>query len=77
VNGKVDRLLFEDTYTFGPDYCFLVKVADDKNAELGYDPELLPEEQVLKGISWFSLAEKKDDKGYRHIRQPALRTTHV
>jgi 8-oxo-dGTP diphosphatase len=67
LNGRVDRRLFEDTYTYGPDYCFLVKVLDDNDAVLGYDPELLPEEQVLKDISWFALADKKDDKQVKRV----------
>ncbi|MFC5651065.1 NUDIX domain-containing protein [Paenibacillus solisilvae] len=61
VDGKVERLLFEDTYTYGPDYCFLVTVDHDQKAELGYDPELPLNDQVLKGISWFALTDKKDD----------------
>jgi hypothetical protein len=67
--GKVDRLLFEDTYTYGPDYCFLVKIADEKDAKLGFDPELLPEDQVLKDISWFALTDKKDDKQVKRVIQ--------
>ena len=69
LNGKVERLLFEDTYSQGPDYCFLVNVDDEEQATLGYDPELPEEEQVLKGISWFALEEKKDDKQVKKVIQ--------
>lgn len=67
LNGKVDRLLFEDTYTYGPVYCFLVSIDGEQEAQLGYDPELLPEDQVLKGISWFALSDKKDDKQVKQV----------
>ncbi|WP_284645301.1 NUDIX domain-containing protein [Paenibacillus silviterrae] len=70
LNGTIVRLLFEDAYTNGPEYCFLVQVTEDeKEAELGYDPELLPEDQVLKGIAWFTLTEKKDDKQVKRVLQ--------
>ncbi|MFE5318317.1 NUDIX domain-containing protein [Paenibacillus sp. NPDC056579] len=61
LNGRVERLLFEATYANGPDYCFLVTVDHYEDAQLGEDPELLPNEQVLKDISWFTLEEKKND----------------
>jgi 8-oxo-dGTP diphosphatase len=61
LNGKVERLLFEWEYSIGPDYCYLVTVDPDEEAQLGEDPELSADEQVLKGISWFTLEEKKDD----------------
>lgn len=44
-----------------PCYCYLVDVNDDEQAELGADPELRSDEQVLKDMRWFSLTEKKDD----------------
>ncbi|KRF06778.1 hypothetical protein ASG89_18135 [Paenibacillus sp. Soil766] len=69
LNGKVERLLFEDTYTYGPDYCFLVNVDDEEEAKLGFDPELPRNEQVLKDVSWFSLIEKKDDKQVKRVIQ--------
>lgn len=33
-----------------PCYCYLVDVNDDEQAELGADPELRSDEQVLKDI---------------------------
>src|SRR5690242_10954294 len=62
LNGKVERLLFEGKYSQGPDFCFLVSVDLKEEAQLGGDPELLPNEQVLKRIAWFTLEEKKHDK---------------
>lgn len=62
LNGKVERLLFEGRYSRGPDFCFLVSVDLQEEAQLGADPELLPEEQVLKEIAWFTLEEMKNDK---------------
>jgi len=61
LNGKAERLLFESEYSLGPDYCYLVAVDEQEEAMLGLDPELSSDEQVLKGISWFTLEEKKDD----------------
>lgn len=61
LEGKVVRLLFEDTYEYGPVYCYLVDVEEGAEAKLGQDPELHTNEQILKGIAWFTLQEKKDD----------------
>jgi ADP-ribose pyrophosphatase YjhB (NUDIX family) len=59
--AKAERLLFETEYSLGPDYCFLVTVDGSEVAQLGMDPELQPEEQVIKQIAWFTLEEKKND----------------
>lgn len=61
LNGKAERLLFEAEYSLGPDYCYLVTVDAKEEAQLGVDPELSADEQVLKGIAWFTLEEKKND----------------
>lgn len=61
LNGKVERLLFESEYSLGPDHCYLVSVDVQETAQLGGDPELSSDQQVLKGMSWFTLEEKKDD----------------
>lgn len=62
LNGRVERFLFEDTYSLGPDYCFLVSVDPEEEAQLGEDPELPPNEQVMKAVAWFTLEEMKHDR---------------
>jgi 8-oxo-dGTP diphosphatase len=67
LNGKVVRLLFEGSYSNGPDYCFLVSIDSQEEAQLGEDPELSHNEQVLKDVSWFKLSEKKNDKQVKEV----------
>ncbi|MFC7679934.1 NUDIX domain-containing protein [Paenibacillus sp. GCM10028914] len=61
LNCNVIRLLFEDSYEYGPNHCYLVEVNNEEEAELGEDPELQEDKQVLKGIGWFAFEEKKND----------------
>ncbi|WP_258171171.1 NUDIX hydrolase [Paenibacillus sp. R14(2021)] len=59
--GKVQRLLFEDEYEYGPVYCFLVNVNGSQDALLGYDPELSTDKQIMKRLSWIDLQQMKED----------------
>ena len=61
LSGKVVKLLFEDAYAYGPVHCFLVEAEAAGEAELGSDPELPPDEQVLMELRWFPLEAMKDD----------------
>jgi ADP-ribose pyrophosphatase YjhB (NUDIX family) len=62
LGSNIVRFLFEDSYEFGPNYCFLVDVSSKEDADLGEDPELPEDQQVLKDIAWFPLEVMKDDK---------------
>lgn len=43
------------------DGCWQVEVEPTSRVVLGTDPELAPDRQALRGVAWFTLAEKQDD----------------
>lgn len=56
LRGEATRELF--------DGCWLVRVEAGAHIVLGLDPELPVDEQTLRGVAWFTLDEKHDD---RHV----------
>ena len=66
------RELFEETGLEGTPVrelfprCWLVDVDPDARISIGADPEHAADEQVLRGVAWFTLEEKHDD---RHVSQ--------
>ncbi len=46
--------------------CWQVDVDPPAQASIGADPELVDDSQVLRGVAWFTLDEKHDD---RHVSQ--------
>ncbi len=61
LDVEVMKYLFTSTYRHGEEKCYLVKVVNDKEPTLGYDPEYSEDNQVLKSIEWKSLEEVKND----------------
>lgn len=61
LNGVVERMLYESSYSLGPETCFLVRVDAHEEAQLGTDPEYAAGEQILKHVAWFPLEQVKDD----------------
>jgi 8-oxo-dGTP diphosphatase len=62
LDVRVEKLLFQYPYSIGECYCFLVSIVDETQEEnLGVDPELNEEDQVLKKIEWKELNEVKND----------------
>lgn len=61
LDCTVERFLFEEAYEYGMSYCYLVHINATDNPELGSDPELKHERQVLQDMAWFPLEEKKHD----------------
>lgn len=60
LDVEVVDYLFTGHYSHGEERCFLVRPINDKEASLGYDPEL-GEQQTLKELEWHSLEVMKDD----------------
>lgn len=60
---NIVRYLFERKYAFGIEYCYLAEPKDSNkmNIELGYDPELENDEQVIKQVEWVEIDKVKDD----------------
>jgi 8-oxo-dGTP diphosphatase len=46
--------------------CWLVDIDPDAPIRIGHDPELVGGVQALRGVAWFTLDEKFDD---RHVSQ--------
>lgn len=67
VKGKVIRPL---TIEYKPDresriYSFLIEIPEDAVAVKGTDPELPPDEQTIKGVTWLKLDEIAErDRAY-------------
>lgn len=57
---EVVDYLFTGQYSRGEERCFLVRPLNDKEASVGYDPEL-GDRQTLKDVKWHSLESMKDD----------------
>jgi 8-oxo-dGTP diphosphatase len=60
LDVEVVDYLFTGQYSHGEERCFLVRPINDKEASLGYDPEV-GEQQTLKEVKWHSLESMKDD----------------
>ena len=60
LDVEVVEYLFTGQYSHGEERCFLVRPINDKEASLGYDPEV-GEQQTLKEVKWHSLESMKDD----------------
>ncbi|MBT2691659.1 NUDIX hydrolase [Bacillus sp. ISL-55] len=60
LDVEVVDYLFTGQYSHGEERCFLVRSINDKEASLGYDPEV-GEQQTLKEVKWHSLESMKDD----------------
>lgn len=60
LDVEVVDYLFTGQYSHGEERCFLVRPINDKDASLGYDPEV-GEQQTLKEVKWHSLESMKDD----------------
>jgi 8-oxo-dGTP diphosphatase len=76
LEGTAGQVLYERGYTStaGDDVhetCFLVRVPSDARADVGYDPELTPDAQVLAGVGWFALSDVREDKQVARLL-PAL-----
>ena len=52
---------FRQLFVHGTETCFLAMCDDSQTAVVGYDPELSDDQQVIQGIAWFRLDEKRDD----------------
>lgn len=60
LDVEVVNYLFTGQYSGGEERCFLVRPLNDKEAALGYDPEL-GDKQTLKEVKWHSLVSMKED----------------
>ncbi|WP_226641375.1 NUDIX domain-containing protein [Mesobacillus subterraneus] len=60
LDVEVVDYLFTGRYSRGEEQCFLVRTLNDKEASVGYDPEL-GNKQTLKEVKWHSLESMKDD----------------
>ncbi|MBV9864259.1 MAG: NUDIX hydrolase [Abitibacteriaceae bacterium] len=72
--ATVVRFLFEETYLNGTNvcYCYLLKINEDQEATLGYDPEeahLAADAHLLQGVAWHTLESKKDDGQVKQVIQ--------
>ena len=54
--------------------CWLVEVPPRATIRIGTDPEHGPDEQPLRGVAWFTLDEKFDD---RHVSRVIASLGHV
>jgi 8-oxo-dGTP diphosphatase len=62
LDVTVERLLFQQKYSLGQCYGYLVSMLNNTQiAKLGYDPELEINEQVLKKIEWIDMNSLRDD----------------
>ena len=62
---EVDRFLFEEPYSEGVSYCYLVTQKTADRARMGSDPEendLPPQCHMLQGIEWHTLESKQEDQ---------------
>ena len=63
--AQVGKLLFEETYSLGMNYCFEAIVDHQQEAQLGVDPEdeAKPvEKRILQEIAWRAIEEVKSDR---------------
>ena len=58
---SVNRLLWKSEEGQFDEAAFLLDEGERKEASVGKDPEMLPHEQIIKGVSWFTLKEMADD----------------
>jgi 8-oxo-dGTP diphosphatase len=62
LNIVVRSFLFNYGYSAGECYCYLCEEdGTDQVAQLGFDPELDKDNQVLKKIEWIPINEMKED----------------
>lgn len=47
--------------------CWQMQVDDLTRISIGADPELGPSEQALRGVAWFTLDEKWNDRHVKHV----------
>jgi 8-oxo-dGTP diphosphatase len=65
LHARVLSPLFEEPYSMGTSYCFLVEAGATQQPLLGADPEeahLSPQARMLQGVAWHTLEAMKDDK---------------
>lgn len=65
LNIEVVQFLFEEPYTNGTTYCYLGKVDELAEANLGSDPEekdLPPQDRMLREVDWHSLERMRNDR---------------
>ncbi|MBC8496375.1 MAG: NUDIX hydrolase [Chloroflexi bacterium] len=58
------KLLFEEPYSNGINYCFLATIGEEAEAKLGYDPEeneIPPQKRILQDVAWHSLKSMRFD----------------
>src|SRR5690554_1084020 len=55
------RFLFQRQYSAGTEYCYLAIPRSDADIELGYDPELGRDEQILTEVAWKDIYEARHD----------------
>ncbi|WP_088043383.1 NUDIX domain-containing protein [Bacillus sp. EAC] len=59
---KIIKHLYTNSYELGVEKCFLVQVVEENSTPiLGFDPELLIEQQELKEIKWQPIKEMEED----------------
>jgi len=60
---NIVRLLFKRNYASGIEFCYLAEPKDNQriHIEIGYDPELGHDEQVLKEVKWIEIDKVKED----------------
>nr|NLJ02664.1 NUDIX hydrolase [Bacillota bacterium] len=59
---KIVRFLFQGKYAAGTEYCYLAEpTKGGQHIQLGHDPELEVNEQVLKQAEWIPIGDLKDD----------------
>lgn len=60
IDGRVVRkicTLYNHAEYYDAEHCFLMEVDDDAEVATGKDPELNPEDQMIKGVEWKTLDE--------------------
>jgi ADP-ribose pyrophosphatase YjhB (NUDIX family) len=68
LKGKLVRFLFTMAYELGTSTTFLVEVAADAQASLGYDPEETQEGyKMLEEVAWFPIKDARENPEVRQV----------
>jgi ADP-ribose pyrophosphatase YjhB (NUDIX family) len=68
LKGKLVRFLFTIAYELGTSATFLVEVAADAQAFLGYDPEEKHEGyKMLEEVAWFPIKDVRENPEVRQV----------
>lgn len=67
IDIKIIRYLFEGQCSAGTEHCYLAVPVGNPIVELGYDPELEADQQILTNVEWKDMNTVQNDLHVRRV----------